>query len=107
MRKKPNATVISPTHIPPHSCHDPRLSLGGQIQESSHDPHALQEKKQEATGVLGSLMMTAGMSAAGNCGVGFNEVGSPMFEYAMRVYGEHLGTVVMERSLDFLDLPME
>ncbi|KCZ60624.1 hypothetical protein [Hyphomonas chukchiensis] len=68
---------------------------------------ALQEKKQEATGVLGSLMMTAGMSAAGNCGVGFNEVGSPMFEYAMRVYGEHLGTVVMERSLDFLELPME
>jgi hypothetical protein len=68
---------------------------------------ALQEKKNEATGVLGSLMLTAGMSASGNCGVGFNEVTSPMFEYAMRVYGEHLATIVMERSLNFMDLPMQ
>lgn len=67
---------------------------------------ALQEKKQEATGVLGTLMLTAGLNASGNCGVGFNEVGTPMFEYAMRLYGEHLGTVVLERSLDAMDLPM-
>jgi len=68
---------------------------------------ALQEKKSEATGVLGSLMLTAGLSASSNCGVGFNEVGTPMFEYALRLYGEHLGTVVMERSLDFMELPMQ
>ena len=68
---------------------------------------ALQEKKREATGVLGSLMLTAGLSASGNCGVGFNEVGTPMFEYAMRLYGEHLGTVVLERSLEAMNLPMQ
>ena len=68
---------------------------------------ALQEKKSEATSVLGSLMLTAGLNASGNCGVGFNEVGTPMFEYAMRLYGEHLGTVVLERSLDAMDLPMQ
>ena len=67
---------------------------------------ALQEKKQEASGVLGSLMLTAGLSASDNCGVGFNEVGTPMFEYAMRLYGEHLGTVVLERSLEAMNLPM-
>jgi hypothetical protein len=68
---------------------------------------ALQEKRDEATGVLGSLMLTAGLSASGNCGVGFNEVGTPMFEYAMRLYGEHLGTKVLERSLDAMGLPMQ
>ena len=68
---------------------------------------ALQDKRDEATGVLGSLMLTAGLSASGNCGVGFNEVGTPMFEYAMRLYGEHLGTKVLERSLDAMGLPMQ
>jgi hypothetical protein len=68
---------------------------------------ALQEKKSEATGVLASLILTAGFNASGNCGVGFSEVGTPMFEYAMRLYGEHLGTVVLERSLNAMDLPMQ
>jgi hypothetical protein len=68
---------------------------------------ALQEKKNEATGVLGSLMLTAGLNASGNCGVGFNEVGTPMFEYAVRLYGEHLGTIVLERALQSMDLPMQ
>ncbi|KCZ47883.1 MULTISPECIES: hypothetical protein [unclassified Hyphomonas] len=67
---------------------------------------ALQEKKNEATTVMASLMLKAGLSATGNCGVGYNEIGTPMFEYAVRMYGEHLGTVVMERSLEFMDLPM-
>ena len=52
-------------------------------------------------------MLTAGLSASGNCGVGFNEVGTPMFEYAMRLYGEHLGTKVLERALDAMGLPMQ
>ena len=68
---------------------------------------APQEKKSEATDVLGSLMLTAGPSASSNCRVGFNEVGKPMFEYALRLYGEHLGTVVMERSIDSMELPMQ
>ncbi|MEZ5952747.1 MAG: hypothetical protein R3C13_00445 [Hyphomonas sp.] len=68
---------------------------------------ALQEKKSEATGVLGGLMLKAGLSASGNCGVTYGEMGTPMFEYALRLYGEHLGTVVMERSLSFMDLPMQ
>jgi hypothetical protein len=67
---------------------------------------ALQEKKNEATAVMGGLMLQAGLTATGECGVRYAEIGSPMFEYAVRMYGEHLGTVVMERSLDFMDLPM-
>jgi len=67
---------------------------------------ALQEKKSEATAVMGTLMLKAGLTATGQCGVGYNELGTPMFEYAVRLYGEHLGTEVMERSLEFMDLPM-
>ena len=66
---------------------------------------ALQEKKSEATTVMAGLMLKAGLNASGNCGVAYNEVGTPMFESAMRLYGEHLGTVVVERSLRFMDLP--
>lgn len=66
---------------------------------------ALQEKKNEATTVLGALMLKAGANATGKCGVGYGEMASPMFESAIRIYGEHLGTVVMERSLQFMDLP--
>lgn len=68
---------------------------------------ALQEKKSEATTVMGGLMLNAGLTATGECGVRYTEIGSPMFEYAVRMYGEHLGTIVMERSLQFMDLPME
>ena len=67
---------------------------------------ALQEKKSEATTVMGALMLKAGLSATGNCGVSYGEMASPMFEAAVRQYGEHLGEVVMERSLQFMDLPM-
>ena len=68
---------------------------------------ALQDKKDEANTVLLGLMMKAGLSASSNCGVGFNEVGTPMFESAIRLYGEHLGTVVMERALTMMDLPAQ
>lgn len=68
---------------------------------------ALQGQKSEAAGVLASLVLTAGFSAPGNCRVGFDEMGTPMFEYAMCFYGGHLATIALERSLDFMDLPMQ
>ena len=66
---------------------------------------ALQEKKSEATTAMAAMVLKAGLSATGNCGVGYTEMTTPMFESAIRQYGEHLGTVVMERSLQFMDLP--
>ncbi|KCZ53576.1 hypothetical protein HY29_16815 [Hyphomonas beringensis] len=68
---------------------------------------ALQDRKDEATTALAGLMMQAGVSASSQCGVGFGEMTSPMFEAAMRQYGEHLGTIVMERAFTMMDLPMQ
>ena len=68
---------------------------------------ALQDRKDEATSTLAGLMMKAGVSASGNCGVGFSEMTSPMFEAAMRQYGEHLGTIVMERAFTMMELPTQ
>lgn len=60
--------------------------------------HALQDHEEEATA---SLLKFA-FSATSNCGMSLSDLNTPLFEDAMQIYGEHFGTVIMERALSFL-----
>ncbi len=69
--------------------------------------HALEERREEATDALLGLAFGAAAIATTDCGAGFADLDTPAFEDAMEIYGEHLGTIIMERALAYMDIPLE
>ena len=64
--------------------------------------HALQDHEEEATASLLKFAFSATSIATSDCGMSLSDLDTPLFEDAMQIYGEHFGTVIMERALSFL-----
>ena len=64
--------------------------------------HALQDHEEEATASLLKLAFSAASLATSDCGMSLSDLDTSLFEDAMEIYGEHLGTVIMDRALSFL-----
>jgi hypothetical protein len=64
--------------------------------------YALQDQEEQATSSLLKIAFSATSIATSDCGMSLSDLDSPLFEDAMQIYGEHLGTVIMERALSFL-----
>ncbi|MEO1964290.1 hypothetical protein [Hyphomonas sp.] len=99
------------TAIPAQAETDPQVLAACMIEHSSETDvatmksvmlHALQDHEDEATASLLKLAFSATSIATGDCGMSLSDLDTPLFEDAMQIYGEHLGTVIMERALSFL-----